>query len=63
MVWESLGRLGRLLVVMLAVLLSRALVDGGIVAWRLTSGHRVGYQQAGQQVGKNAGKHPCNHGR
>jgi len=62
MVWESLGRLGRPLVVMLAVILALVLVDVGIVAVRLTSGHPVGSQQAGQQQDKNAGKHPCNHG-
>ncbi len=47
---------------MLAVIFMLALVDVGIVAVRLTSGHRVGSQQAGQQQDKNAGKHPCNHG-
>lgn len=62
MVWGRLGTLGRPLVVMLAVILMLVLVDVGIVAVRLTSGHPVGSQQAGQQDDKNAGKHPCNHG-
>jgi len=62
MVWSRLGTLGRPLVVMLAVILILLLVDVGIVAVRLTSGHPVGSQQAGQQQDKNAGKHPCNHG-
>jgi predicted DNA repair protein MutK len=62
MVWSRLGTLGRPLVVMLAVILMLVLVDVGIVAMRLTSGHPVGSQQAGQQQDKNAGKHPCNHG-
>ena len=61
MVWGRLGMLGRPLVVMLAVILMLVLVDLGIVAVRLTSGHPVGSQQAGQQDGK-AAKHPCNHG-
>ena len=62
MVWGRLGTLGRPLVVMLAVILMLVLVDVGIVAVRLTSGHPVGSQQAGHQD-KNAGKqHPCNHG-
>jgi len=61
MVWGRLGTLGRPLVVMLAVILMLVLVDLGIVAVRLTSGHPVGSQQAGQQDGKSA-KHPCNHG-
>jgi len=60
MVWGRLGTLGRPLVVMLAVILTLVLVDFGIVAVRLTSGHPVG-SQAGQQDG-NAAKHPCNHG-
>ena len=62
MVWARPGRLGRWLVVMLAVILMLVLVDVGIVAVRLTSGHPVGSQQAGQQDGKSA-RHPCNHGR
>jgi len=62
MVWGRLRTLGRPLVVMLAVILMLVLVDVGIVAVRLTSGHPVGSQQAGQQQDKNAGKHPCNHG-
>jgi len=62
MVWSRLGTLGRPLVVMLAVILMLLLVDVGIVAVRLTSGHPVGSQQAGQQQDKNAAKHPCNHG-
>jgi len=62
MVWARLGTLGRPLVVMLAVILMLVLVDVGIVGVRLTSGHPVGSQQAGQQQDKNAGKHPCNHG-
>jgi len=61
MVWGRLGTLGRPLVVMLAVILMLVLVDVGIVAVRLTSGHPVGSQRAGQQDGK-AAKHPCNHG-
>ena len=61
MVWDRLGQLGRPLVVMLAVILMLVLVDVGIVAVRLTSGHPVGSQRAGQQDGK-AAKHPCNHG-
>ena len=61
MVWGRLGTLGRPLVAMLAVILMLVLVDLGIVAVRLTSGHPVGSQQAGQQDGK-AAKHPCNHG-
>jgi hypothetical protein len=62
MVWARLGTLGRPLVVMLAVILMLVLVDVGIVAVRLTSGHPVGSQQAGQQQDQNGGKHPCNHG-
>jgi hypothetical protein len=62
MVWARLGTLGRPLVVMLAVILILVLVDVGIVAVRLTSGHPVSSQEAGQQQDKNAGKHPCNHG-
>jgi len=62
MVWDRLGQLGRLLVVMLAVIVMLVLVDVGIVAVRLTSGHPVGSQQAGQKQDTNAGKHPCNHG-
>jgi len=62
MVWARLGTLGRPLVVMLAVILMLVLIDVGIVAVRLTSGHPVGSQQSGQQQDKNAGKHPCNHG-
>jgi hypothetical protein len=61
MVWARLGTLGRPLVVMLAVILMLVLVDVGIVAVRLTSGHPFGSQQAGQQDGKSA-NHPCNHG-
>ena len=61
MVWGRLGTLGRPLVVMLAVILMLLLVDVGIVAVRLTSGHPVGSQQAGQRDDKS-GKHPCNHG-
>ena len=62
MVWARLGTLGRPLVVMLAVILVLVLVDVGIVAVRLTSGHPVGSPQAaGQSDGKSAG-HPCNHG-
>ena len=45
---------------MLAVILMLILVDVGIVAVRLTSGHPVGSSQAGQQD-RNTGKHPCNH--
>jgi len=62
MVWDRLGQLGKPLVVMLAVILALVLVDVGIVAVRLTSGHPVGSQQAGRQHDQNAGKHPCNHG-
>ena len=61
MVWGRLGRLGTGLVVMLAVILVLVLVDVGIVAVRLTSGHPFGSQEAGQQEGKSA-RHPCNHG-
>ena len=61
MVWGRLGRLGTWLVVMLAVILMLVLVDVGIVAVRLTSGHPVGSQQAGQQDDRSA-RHPCNHG-
>jgi hypothetical protein len=61
MVWGRLGTLGRPLVVMLAVILTLVLVDVGIVAVRLTSGHPVGSQQAGQQDDRSA-RHPCNHG-
>ena len=60
MVWGRLGTLGKPLVVMLAVILMLVLVDVGIVAVRLTSGHPVG-SQAGQRDDKSA-KHPCNHG-
>ena len=62
MVWDRLGQLGRPLVVMLAVIVMLVLVDVGIVAVRLTSGHLVGSPQAGQQQDTKAGKHPCNHG-
>jgi len=61
MVWARPGGLGRWLVVMLGMILMLVLVDVGIVAVRLTSGHPVGSQQAGQQDGKSA-RHPCNHG-
>jgi len=61
MVWGRLGRLGTPLVVMLAVILTLVLVDVGIVAVRLTSGHPFGSQEAGQQHDKSA-RHPCNHG-
>ena len=61
MVWGRLGRLGTPLAVMLAVILALVLVDVGIVAVRLTSGHPVGSHQAGQQD-ERSGKHPCNHG-
>ena len=61
MVWGRLGRLGTPLVVMLAVILTLVLVDVGIVAVRLTSGHPFGAQVAGQQDDKSA-RHPCNHG-
>jgi hypothetical protein len=61
MVWGRLGRLGTWLVVMLAVILMLVLVDVGIVAVRLTSGHSVGSQESGQQDDRSA-KHPCNHG-
>jgi hypothetical protein len=61
MVWGRLGRLGTPLLVMLAVILILVLVDVGIVAVRLTSGHPFGSQQAGQQDHKSA-RHPCNHG-
>ncbi|TMD21986.1 MAG: hypothetical protein E6I98_00770 [Chloroflexi bacterium] len=52
MVWDRLGQLGRPLVVMLAVIVMLVLVDVGIVAVRLTSGHPVG-SVAKSNAGKN----------